>query len=86
MQYPGWILTSDGSIVITTANDDAVGVYTCTPYNSYGTMGQSERTAVMLQVRLSGNETKKRRLSQTRVNDGMLFGFVPEAHRRKSIE
>ncbi|XP_060751458.1 protein turtle homolog A [Tachysurus vachellii] len=47
--YPGWILTSDGSVVITTANDDAVGVYTCTPYNSYGTMGQSEHTTVILQ-------------------------------------
>ncbi|KAI5099498.1 protein turtle-like A, partial [Silurus meridionalis] len=47
--YPGWILTTDGSIVITTANDDALGVYTCTPYNSYGTMGQSERTSVVLQ-------------------------------------
>ncbi|KAB5543814.1 hypothetical protein PHYPO_G00083980 [Pangasianodon hypophthalmus] len=47
--YPGWILTADGSIVITTANDDAVGVYTCTPYNSYGTMGRSERTTVILQ-------------------------------------
>ncbi|KAG7322945.1 hypothetical protein KOW79_014291 [Hemibagrus wyckioides] len=47
--YPGWILTSDGSIIITTANDDALGVYTCTPYNSYGTMGQSEPTTVILQ-------------------------------------
>ncbi|KAF5890011.1 protein turtle A-like, partial [Clarias magur] len=47
--YPGWILTADGSIVITTVNDDAVGVYTCTPYNSYGTMGQSQRTTVVLQ-------------------------------------
>lgn len=47
--YPGWILTSDGSIIITTANDDAVGVYTCTPYNSYGTTGQSERASVILQ-------------------------------------
>lgn len=59
LQYPGWILTADGSIVITTANDDAAGVYTCTPYNSYGTMGQSERTTVILQVRLS--ERKKKR-------------------------
>ncbi|XP_062870774.1 protein turtle homolog A [Trichomycterus rosablanca] len=47
--YPGWSLTADGSIIITTANDDVVGVYTCTPYNSYGTMGQSERTMVLLQ-------------------------------------
>lgn len=47
--YPGWTLTSEGSIVIATANDDAAGVYTCTPYNSFGTMGQSEPTTVMLQ-------------------------------------
>ncbi|KAA0703843.1 Protein turtle -like protein A [Triplophysa tibetana] len=47
--YPGWTLTSEGSIVIATANDDAAGVYTCTPYNSLGTMGQSEPTTVMLQ-------------------------------------
>ncbi|XP_053500703.1 protein turtle homolog A-like [Ictalurus furcatus] len=47
--YPGWIQTADGSIVITTANDDALGVYTCTPYNSYGTMGRSESTTVILQ-------------------------------------
>ncbi|XP_072514304.1 protein turtle homolog B, partial [Salminus brasiliensis] len=47
--YPGWTLTTEGSIIIATANDDAAGVYTCTPYNSYGTMGQSEPTTVILQ-------------------------------------
>uniref|UniRef100_A0A671RLK1 Protein turtle homolog A-like n=1 Tax=Sinocyclocheilus anshuiensis TaxID=1608454 RepID=A0A671RLK1_9TELE len=47
--YPGWTLTSEGSIIIVTANDDAAGVYTCTPYNSFGTMGQSEPTTVILQ-------------------------------------
>ncbi|XP_048029499.1 protein turtle homolog A isoform X2 [Megalobrama amblycephala] len=47
--YPGWTLTSEGSIVIATANDDAAGVYTCTPYNSFGTMGQSEPSIVILQ-------------------------------------
>ncbi|XP_059394669.1 protein turtle homolog A-like isoform X2 [Carassius carassius] len=47
--YPGWTLTSEGSIIIATANDDAAGVYTCTPYNSFGTMGQSEPTTVLLQ-------------------------------------
>lgn len=49
-QFPGWTLTSEGSIIIVTANDDAAGVYTCTPYNSFGTMGQSEPTTVILQV------------------------------------
>ncbi|XP_031426788.1 uncharacterized protein igsf9b [Clupea harengus] len=48
-QFPGWIVNSEGSVFITTANDDAVGVYTCTAYNSYGTMGQSEPTQVILQ-------------------------------------
>ncbi|XP_055064729.2 protein turtle homolog B [Misgurnus anguillicaudatus] len=47
--YPGWTLTSDGSIVIATANDDAAGVYTCTPFNSIGTMGKSEPTTVKLE-------------------------------------
>ncbi|XP_067289830.1 protein turtle homolog A [Pseudorasbora parva] len=47
--YPGWTLTSEGSIVIATANDDAAGVYKCTPYNSFGTMGQSEPSTVILQ-------------------------------------
>uniref|UniRef100_A0A8C1ARX6 Immunoglobulin superfamily, member 9a n=1 Tax=Cyprinus carpio carpio TaxID=630221 RepID=A0A8C1ARX6_CYPCA len=47
--YPGWTLTSEGSIIIATANDDTAGVYTCTPYNSFGTMGQSEPTTVILQ-------------------------------------
>ncbi|XP_063051884.1 uncharacterized protein igsf9b [Engraulis encrasicolus] len=48
-QFPGWMVNSEGSVFITTANENAVGVYTCTPYNSYGTMGQSEPTKVILQ-------------------------------------
>uniref|UniRef100_A0A4W5LR74 Immunoglobulin superfamily, member 9a n=1 Tax=Hucho hucho TaxID=62062 RepID=A0A4W5LR74_9TELE len=47
--FPGWTLTSEGSVFMATANDDATGVYTCTPYNSYGTMGQSGPTTVILQ-------------------------------------
>ncbi|XP_041642463.1 protein turtle homolog A isoform X2 [Cheilinus undulatus] len=47
--YPGWMVNSEGSVFITTANDNAVGMYTCTPYNSYGTMGRSEPTKVILQ-------------------------------------
>ncbi|XP_051760409.1 protein turtle homolog A isoform X1 [Ctenopharyngodon idella] len=47
-QYPGWMVNSEGSVFITAANDDAVGMYTCTAYNSYGTMGQSEPTKVIL--------------------------------------
>uniref|UniRef100_A0A3P8WJ90 Protein turtle homolog A-like n=1 Tax=Cynoglossus semilaevis TaxID=244447 RepID=A0A3P8WJ90_CYNSE len=48
-QFPGWMVNSEGSIFITTVNDNAVGVYTCTAFNSYGTMGQSEPTQVLLQ-------------------------------------
>lgn len=49
-QLPGWSARPDGSIVIATGNDDALGVYTCTPYNSYGTAGASRPTRVLLKV------------------------------------
>ncbi|XP_061762751.1 protein turtle homolog A isoform X1 [Nerophis ophidion] len=48
-KLPGWMVNSEGSVFIATANDNAVGMYTCTAYNSYGTMGQSEPTQVFLQ-------------------------------------
>ncbi|KAM4616840.1 uncharacterized protein igsf9b [Polymixia lowei] len=47
--FPGWMVNNEGSVFIATANDNAVGMYTCTAYNSYGTMGQSEPTQVILQ-------------------------------------
>ncbi|XP_048845402.1 uncharacterized protein igsf9b isoform X1 [Brienomyrus brachyistius] len=47
--YPGWMVNSEGSVFVATANDNAVGVYTCTAYNSYGTMGRSDPTSVVLQ-------------------------------------
>ncbi|NWX19604.1 TUTLA protein, partial [Aegotheles bennettii] len=47
-QLPGWSMGPDGSIIITMGNDDALGVYTCTPYNSYGTAGESQPTRVLL--------------------------------------
>ncbi|XP_038559941.1 protein turtle homolog A isoform X1 [Micropterus salmoides] len=47
--FPGWMVNSEGSVFIAKANDNAVGMYTCTAYNSYGTMGQSEPTKVILQ-------------------------------------
>uniref|UniRef100_A0A8C3J544 Immunoglobulin superfamily member 9 n=1 Tax=Calidris pygmaea TaxID=425635 RepID=A0A8C3J544_9CHAR len=47
-KLPGWSMRPDGSIVIATGNDDALGVYTCTPYNSYGTAGESQPTRVLL--------------------------------------
>ncbi|KAM6986481.1 protein turtle homolog A [Aplochiton taeniatus] len=48
-KYPGWTLSPGGGLLMATVNDDAAGVYTCTPYNSYGTMGPSEATTVVLQ-------------------------------------
>ncbi|KAM4644317.1 protein turtle homolog A isoform 4-T4 [Amazona ochrocephala] len=47
-KLPGWSMRPDGSIVIATGNDDALGLYTCTPYNSYGTAGASRATRVLL--------------------------------------
>ncbi|XP_062453621.1 protein turtle homolog A isoform X1 [Rhea pennata] len=47
-KFPGWSVRSDGSIIIATGNDDALGLYTCTPYNSYGTAGESRPTRVLL--------------------------------------
>ncbi|XP_029941459.1 protein turtle homolog A, partial [Salarias fasciatus] len=47
--YPGWTLKPQGSLFMATVNDDAAGVYACTPYNSYGTMGPSGPTNVILQ-------------------------------------
>uniref|UniRef100_A0A3Q3WK04 Uncharacterized protein n=1 Tax=Mola mola TaxID=94237 RepID=A0A3Q3WK04_MOLML len=47
--YPGWALISGGSLFMATVNDDAAGVYTCTPFNRYGSMGSSEQTTVILQ-------------------------------------
>lgn len=55
------MVNSEGSVFITTANDNAVGMYTCTPYNSYGTLGQSEPTQVILQVRLVSTTHKLQR-------------------------
>ncbi|KAM8828577.1 protein turtle homolog A isoform 2-T2 [Spinachia spinachia] len=47
--YPGWTMTPEGSLFMTTVNDDTAGMYLCTPYNSYGTMGSSQTTDVILQ-------------------------------------
>ncbi|XP_013914081.1 PREDICTED: protein turtle homolog A [Thamnophis sirtalis] len=47
-KFPGWSLKTDGTIVIATSNDDALGVYACTPYNSFGTAGISAPTRALL--------------------------------------
>ena len=43
-------MTPEGSLFMATVNDDAAGVYACTPYNSFGSMGPSGPTNVRLQV------------------------------------
>ncbi|XP_061590431.1 protein turtle homolog A isoform X2 [Cololabis saira] len=47
--YPGWTLKADGSLLMATVNEDAAGTYMCAPYNSYGSMGSSVSTTVILQ-------------------------------------
>uniref|UniRef100_A0A4W5KB36 Immunoglobulin superfamily, member 9a n=1 Tax=Hucho hucho TaxID=62062 RepID=A0A4W5KB36_9TELE len=62
--YPGWTLTSEGSVFMATVNDDATGVYMCTPYNSFGTMGQSGPTTVILQDPPSLNVSPRKEYRQ----------------------
>jgi len=49
-QYSGWNLLEDGSIRIEEATEDALGTYTCVPYNALGTMGQSPPARLVLKV------------------------------------
>ncbi|KAM7369263.1 hypothetical protein PAMP_013545 [Pampus punctatissimus] len=62
--YPGWTLTPQGSLFMATVNDDAAGMYTCTPYNSYGSMGPSEPTNVILQDPPSFSITPEKQYKQ----------------------
>lgn len=41
----------DGSIRIEEATEEALGTYTCVPYNTLGTMGQSAPARLVLKVR-----------------------------------
>ncbi|XP_057694586.1 protein turtle homolog B isoform X6 [Corythoichthys intestinalis] len=47
-KYPGWSLTSDGSIRVAEATEDSLGTYTCVPYNALGTMGMSPPATLVL--------------------------------------
>ncbi|XP_027695837.1 protein turtle homolog A isoform X1 [Vombatus ursinus] len=49
-KFPGWSQALDGSLVIALGNEDALGEYTCTPYNSHGTAGPSSPTRVLLKA------------------------------------
>lgn len=50
VQFSGWTLMEDGSIRIEEATEEALGTYTCVPYNALGTMGQSPPARLVLKV------------------------------------
>ncbi|XP_006895515.1 PREDICTED: protein turtle homolog A isoform X1 [Elephantulus edwardii] len=49
-KFPGWSQGTDGSLIIALGNEDALGEYSCTPYNSLGTAGPSPVTRVLLKA------------------------------------
>ncbi|XP_045154306.1 protein turtle homolog A [Echinops telfairi] len=49
-QFPGWSQDTEGSLIIALGNEDALGDYSCTPYNSLGTAGPSPVTHVLLKA------------------------------------
>lgn len=54
-KFPGWSLGPEGSLVIALGNEDALGEYSCTPYNSLGTAGPSPVTRVLLKIWPAGS-------------------------------
>ncbi|XP_054419446.1 protein turtle homolog A isoform X2 [Pteronotus mesoamericanus] len=49
-KFPGWSQGPEGSLVIALGNEDVLGEYSCTPYNSLGTAGPSPVTRVLLKA------------------------------------
>ncbi|XP_069856111.1 protein turtle homolog A [Dipodomys merriami] len=49
-KFPGWSQGPEGSLIIALGNEDALGEYSCTPYNSLGTAGPSAVTRVLLKA------------------------------------
>ncbi|KAM6218173.1 protein turtle homolog A isoform 2-T2 [Rhynchocyon petersi] len=49
-KFPGWSQGTEGSLIIALGNEDALGEYSCTPYNSLGTAGPSSVTRVLLKA------------------------------------
>ncbi|XP_056587685.1 protein turtle homolog B isoform X2 [Triplophysa dalaica] len=47
-KYPGWSQMEDGSIRVSEVTEDSLGTYTCVPYNTLGTMGQSPPAPLVL--------------------------------------
>lgn len=76
LQFPGWSQGPEGSLVIALGNEDALGEYSCTPYNSLGTAGPSPVTRVLLKVTLRvGQQRWVRRLGICGVNTGLAWGW-----------
>lgn len=57
----------DGSIRIEEATEEALGTYTCVPYNTLGTMGQSAPARLVLKVR-------------PRAGSSLCVGGLPKRH------
>ncbi|KAJ3606061.1 hypothetical protein NHX12_028104 [Muraenolepis orangiensis] len=76
--YPGWTLTSDGSLSMATVNEDSAGVFTCTPSNSFGSMGSSGPTRVLLQDPPSFRSAPQHQYQQ-KVGGALLIPCQPEA-------
>ncbi|XP_036986612.2 protein turtle homolog A isoform X2 [Artibeus jamaicensis] len=49
-KFPGWSQGPEGSLIIALGNEDVLGEYSCTPYNSLGTSGPSSVTRVLLKA------------------------------------
>ncbi|KAF0882332.1 TUTLA protein, partial [Crocuta crocuta] len=49
-KLPGWSQGPEGSLIIALGNEDVLGEYSCTPYNSLGTAGPSPVTRVLLKA------------------------------------
>ncbi|KAM5293948.1 protein turtle homolog A isoform 5-T12 [Glossophaga mutica] len=49
-KFPGWSQGPEGSLIIALGNEDVLGEYSCTPYNSLGTAGPSPVTRVLLKA------------------------------------
>nr|XP_042114573.1 protein turtle homolog A isoform X3 [Peromyscus maniculatus bairdii] len=54
-KFPGWSQGPEGSLIIALGNEDALGEYSCTPYNSLGTAGPSSVTRVLLKIWPAGS-------------------------------
>ncbi|MGH0166753.1 UNVERIFIED_CONTAM: hypothetical protein FKN15_051355 [Acipenser sinensis] len=46
--YRGWSQLEDGTIRVEEVTEDSLGTYTCVPYNTLGTMGQSPPARLVL--------------------------------------